>query len=103
MGWHVNNRKCFARADPSVPATGVSLLLRVPTQRYDEGPESDGENSHGDDCPGAVGAEITRACRMGAKIRVHPGDSPAHRQFAHLFTRRLLCQLSYTGGRLGAW
>jgi hypothetical protein len=36
---------------------------------------------------------------MGAKIRVHPGNSPGHRQFAHLFTRRLLCQLSYTGSR----
>jgi hypothetical protein len=28
---------------------------------------------------------------MGGKIRVHPGNSPGHRQFAHLFTRRLLC------------
>jgi hypothetical protein len=36
------------------------------------------------------------AClRSGAGERIRTADLP--------FTRRLLCQLSYTGGRLGAW
>jgi hypothetical protein len=32
---------------------------------------------------------------LGAGERIRTADLP--------FTRRLLCQLSYTGGRLGAW
>jgi hypothetical protein len=63
----------------------MSLPLRMLTQSYEEGQAGEGETSQGDDWLGAadaetiaVGAEITRACRMCAKLRVHPGNSPGH-------------------------
>jgi hypothetical protein len=61
MRWHIHNLKCLARANLVGTSHWVSLLPRVPTQRYDEGRESDGESrTQDDECPGSVGAEILR-------------------------------------------
>ena len=47
--------------------------------------------------------EVRPACRIRAENRFCLDDWRDQQQFASPFTRRLLCQLSYTGGRLGAW
>ena len=49
-------------------------------------------------CTGTISARTSVHASdgdLGAGERIRTADLP--------FTRRLLCQLSYTGGRLGAW
>ena len=47
-----------------------------------------------------IGFLLGAPCRIRAEILAPDRDRPGHGRFSMPFTRRLLCQLSYTGGDL---